>query len=188
MREWFFKMEATGFDTADIRVITAVFCADDGLIAACDPTFLQDAFNLLIDFFDHVGLETNSAKTKVIVFLPGRIRTCLSEDVHLSRLDALHQADRKGDKVECHMCRRKFWKRSLAFYLASCLAAQDIPLPPAGGGGHVPARGRDKDLVGALPPRRVGVAVPHARLSAWSRGEGGGESAGLAPALQPPSS
>ena len=36
VREWVFQMEAAGFDAADIRVIAAVFYADDGLIAARD--------------------------------------------------------------------------------------------------------------------------------------------------------
>ena len=37
-------MEEAGFNTADIRVITAVFYAGDELIAARDPTRLQDAW------------------------------------------------------------------------------------------------------------------------------------------------
>ena len=71
-------MEATGFDTVDIRVSAAVFYVDDRLIAAWDPTLLQDAFNLLINLFGRVGLETNNSKAEVMVFLPGKIHTCLS--------------------------------------------------------------------------------------------------------------
>ena len=70
-------MELKGFDTADIRTIVAVFYADDGLIAARDPKTLQTAFDLLTGLFDRVGLETNTTKTEVMVFLPGRIRACL---------------------------------------------------------------------------------------------------------------
>ena len=73
-------MEAAGFDATDIWVITAVFYADDGLIAARNATLLQDSFDLLIDLFDRVGLATNKTKTEVMVFLPGRICTCLFED------------------------------------------------------------------------------------------------------------
>ena len=123
---------------------------DDDLIAAHNSTLLQDAFNLLIGLFDCVDLKTNSTKTKVMVFFPGRIRTCLSKDVYLSCLDALHQADRKGGKVECHVCRRKFWGK---LGLPPRLAARDIPFPPAGGGGHVPVPGQVQDEVGAPPPR-----------------------------------
>ena len=119
MREWIFQMEAAGFDTADIRVITAVFDADDVLIAARDPSLLQGTFTLLIDLFARAGLETNSPKTEVVVFLPGKVCTCLSEDAYLFRLDALHRAERKGGKVDCHVCRRKVRKGSLASHLAS---------------------------------------------------------------------
>ena len=112
-------MEVASFDTADIRVIAAVFYAHDGLIAARDSTLLQDAFNLLIDLFDRVDLATNKINTEVMVFLSGRIRTCLSVDAYLPYLDALQWADRKGGKVECHVCRRKFRKGNLASHLAS---------------------------------------------------------------------
>ena len=119
VREWVFQMEQAGFNAADIRVIAAVFYADDGLIAARDPTLLQDAFNLLTALFDRVGLETNDTKTEAMVFLPGRIRTCLSEDAYLSRLDTLHRESRKAGKVECHICRKKFGKQCLASHLAT---------------------------------------------------------------------
>ena len=97
-------MEAAGFKMDDILVIAAVFYADDGLIGARDPALLQRSFDILIGFFDRVGLATNETKTEVMVFLPGRMRTCLTEDAYLARLDALHRAARKGGKVECHVC------------------------------------------------------------------------------------
>ena len=49
VRQWIHQMKAAGFDTAHIRVIAAVFYADDGLITAHNPAFLQDAFNLQLD-------------------------------------------------------------------------------------------------------------------------------------------
>ena len=119
VREWIYQMVATGFDTTDIRVIAAVFYADDGLIATRDPAVLQDAFDLLTDLFDRVGLATNETKTEVMVFLPDRIRTCLSEDAYLSRMDTLHRASKKAGKVECHICQKKFGRLCLASHLAS---------------------------------------------------------------------
>ena len=104
VREWVRLMELEGFDTANIRTIVAVFYADDGLIAARDPKTLQTAFDLLTGLFDRVGLETNTAKTEVMVFLPGRIRSCLSVEAYKSRTDALYRATR-GGKVECHICK-----------------------------------------------------------------------------------
>ena len=112
-------MEVAGLKTNDIRVIAAVFYTNDGLIAARDPALLQRTFDILIGLFDRVGLATNETKTEVMVFLPGRIRTCLTEDAYLSRLDALHRAARKGGTVSCHVCGLALRKGSLASHLAT---------------------------------------------------------------------
>ena len=101
-------MELAGFNATDIRTIAAVFYADDGLVAARDPKVLQDSFGILISIFERVRLETNTTKTEIMVFLPGRIRTGLSEDAYLSRIDALYRESRKGRRVECHVCRKEF--------------------------------------------------------------------------------
>ena len=53
-------------------------------------------------------METNTTKTEMMVFLPGRIRTVSSEDAYLTRMDALHRESRKGRPVECHVCRKDF--------------------------------------------------------------------------------
>ena len=119
VREWIFQMEASGFGTANIRDIAAVFSADDGLISARDPTLLQGVFDLLTALFDRVSLETNNSKTKVMVFLLGRICTCLSKDAYLSRLDALRWSSKKAGNVECHIYWTKFQKLSLAFHLTT---------------------------------------------------------------------
>ena len=41
----------------------ALFYADDGMLASCDPQWLQWAFTQLVGLFDRVGLNTNSGKT-----------------------------------------------------------------------------------------------------------------------------
>ena len=71
---------------------------------------------------DRVGLEINTTNTRSMVFLPGRIRTCLSEELYLSRVDTLHMGSRKSGKVECHIC-KKMWKKGL---LQSHLAMQHV--------------------------------------------------------------
>ena len=63
-------------------------------------------------------METNNTKTKVMVFLPGRIHTCFSEDACLSQMDALHRSSKMTGKVECHICRKNFQKLSLASHFA----------------------------------------------------------------------
>ena len=119
MREWVRLMEAAGINAADIRTIAAVFYADDGLVAVRDAKTLQDAFDILISLFERVGLVTNTSKTEVMVFLPGRIRTGLSENAYLSRMDTLHRESKKGGRLECHVCRKEFAAGSLASHLAS---------------------------------------------------------------------
>ena len=57
VREWIRQLEEQGVDTTDIREIVTCFYADDGLIAARDPTTLQDAINDLVALFERVGLK-----------------------------------------------------------------------------------------------------------------------------------
>ena len=42
---------------------SAVFYADDGMVGAMDPKWLQGAFSALVAIFDRVGLQTNVDKT-----------------------------------------------------------------------------------------------------------------------------
>ena len=51
------QLEEQGVNTADIREIVACIYADDGLIAARDPTTLQDAIDALVTLFERVGLK-----------------------------------------------------------------------------------------------------------------------------------
>ena len=76
-------MEAVGFDAQAIRTIAAVFYADDGLVATRDPKALPASFDILVSLFEQVGLATNTTKMEVMVFLPGQIRTVLSEDTYV---------------------------------------------------------------------------------------------------------
>ena len=108
IREWERLLIIRNIPLGEIRTLIAIFYADDGLIAARNPKTLQTAVDLLTGLFDRVGLQTNTTKTEVIVFVPGRIRTGLSKDAYLSRMDALHQEFRKERRVECHVCRKKF--------------------------------------------------------------------------------
>ena len=42
---------------------SAVFYADDGMVGATDPKWLQGAFSALVAIFNRVGLQTNVDKT-----------------------------------------------------------------------------------------------------------------------------
>jgi hypothetical protein len=100
VRAWL--LEVTGsMDILDVRLLLACSYADDGLIVVRDPSLLQRAFDSLYSLFNRVGLKTSTKKTKAMVFLPGRIRTCLSADAHEARMSDLYQDERCGRKVTC---------------------------------------------------------------------------------------
>ena len=51
---------------------SAVFYADDGMVGALDPEWLQGAFSALVAIFDRVGLQTNVDKTVSMACHPCR--------------------------------------------------------------------------------------------------------------------
>ena len=50
----------------------AVFYADDGMVGATDPEWLQGAFSALVAIFNRVGLQTNVDKTVSMACQPCR--------------------------------------------------------------------------------------------------------------------
>ena len=50
----------------------AVYYADDGMVGATDPQWLQGAFSALVAIFDRVGLRTNVGKTVSMACHPCR--------------------------------------------------------------------------------------------------------------------
>ena len=62
--------EAQGDLGKEGRHHTALFYADDGMVASSDPQWLQCAFNTLVGLFDRVGLRKNVRKTFGMVCHP----------------------------------------------------------------------------------------------------------------------
>ena len=58
---------------------TALFYADDGMVASSDPRWIQGVFNTLVGLFDRVGLQKNVRKTVVMVRHPCQAAGNLSE-------------------------------------------------------------------------------------------------------------
>ena len=52
--------------------LSAVFYADDGIVGASDPAWLQGAFSALVAIFDRVGLQKNVDKTVSMACHPCR--------------------------------------------------------------------------------------------------------------------
>ena len=101
----------------NIRRLLAVFYADDGLIVARGPAVLQRAFDSRCAHFDRVGLQTNTTKTKAMVFLPGRIRTCLTDGAYKAQMGDLYREERRGQKVSCQECGQQMAVGSLRSHL-----------------------------------------------------------------------
>ena len=116
VRPWLMESEGS-IDFADVRRLLACFYADDGLIVARDPVLLQRAFDSLCTHFDRVGLKTNTTKTEALVFLPGRIRTCLTADVYKARMGDLYRKERRGRTVRCQECEQQMTVGSLRSHL-----------------------------------------------------------------------
>ena len=47
-----------------------------------------------------MGLQTNTTKTEVMVFVPGKIRTFLSETAYRARMDEKFRGEGTGRQVE----------------------------------------------------------------------------------------
>ena len=149
----------------EIRTLVAMFCVDDELIASHDPRTLQTAVDLLTSLFDRVGLQTNTTKTEVMTFVPGKIRTSLSDTAYRERMDEDFCGKGKGRKVEWGECDTLLAVGLLAGHMAK---QHGIYLPVVGVGGGpgrlavsiAPVVERE-----VLPVRRV-LPLPRAGLPA----------------------
>ena len=120
---WFLKESRLCFKVVDFygRLFKAqrdaFFYADDGLLAVWDPKHLQLAFDLLTSLLDRVGLKTNTLKTKVMTFLPERIRQGLSDKAYLARMDPEAREAATARRMRCELCQVELAAGSLASHL-----------------------------------------------------------------------
>ena len=122
VREWIRELigdEAASDGLNDaIRLLLAIFYADDGYIASRSKQQLQIAIDLLVDLFERVGLRTNTSKTKGMTCVNGRIRTRLSEEVYKNSRVGFHtQLDWERRTVECDQCGMEMQANSLRNHL-----------------------------------------------------------------------
>jgi hypothetical protein len=94
------------------------FYADNDVLSARDPVWLQGTFNILIDLFKHVGLKINTKKMQVLTCVPGKIRESMSKEVHHdSRLGQTLSTKRKRLQVDCNICSERLQASSLQSHL-----------------------------------------------------------------------
>ena len=91
MREWLRQTLGTGTMIAgvgeEIRQFLATFYADDGLVQLRCPVRLQTSLDTLVSLFERVDLRTNVSKTKTMVCVPGRIRTCQTWERYTQQIE-----------------------------------------------------------------------------------------------------
>ena len=96
------------------------FYADDGVLSARCPEWLQSSFTTLVGLFKHVGLRTNAQKTKVMTCIPGKIRVSMTEEVYNDYCqEASTHTARKHLWVECDICGQSMQAASLQRHLES---------------------------------------------------------------------
>ena len=122
VREWICQLvgnEAASEGLKDaIRLLLAIFYADDGYIASWSKEQLQEAIDLLADFFDRVGLRTNTSKTKGMTCVSVKIRTRLSEEVYTNSRVGFHTKKAWNTRqVECDLCGEEMQFNSLDNHL-----------------------------------------------------------------------
>ena len=89
----------------EIRQLLATFYADNGMIQSMDPVFLQSSFDILIGLSECVGLWMNTTKTKVMVCVPRKIRTHISNHVNNNmRGGLITHADWRKHQVQHEEC------------------------------------------------------------------------------------
>ncbi len=81
----------------------AAFFVNDGLVAARFPEWLQSSFTILIHLFEHIGLKTNTTKTKVMKCLPGKIRVAKTEEEYTAQ-KTWNTTAAKHCRVDCEVC------------------------------------------------------------------------------------
>ena len=136
VRQWLKQMigeeAARGERAVDIRILLVCFYIDDGVLASADPAFLQRALNALVELFDIVGLRTNTKKTEAMAFIPGRIRTCLSERSYAARVEGLTERRASTARVSCEKCGADLAEGSLQRHMLTQHGIHHCYIPPQG--------------------------------------------------------
>ena len=86
---------------------SAVFYADDGMVGATDPKWLQGAFSALVAIFDRVGLQNNVNKTVSMACQPCQAGSGnRSTDGYRRRVagEGLSDRERQRERVACGEC------------------------------------------------------------------------------------
>ena len=99
---------------------SAVFYADDGMVGATDPEWLQGAFSALVAIFDRVGLQTNVDKTVSMACQPFRAGSGnRTAEGYRRRITGEGKSfrERHRERVACEECGAEIAAGSLSSHL-----------------------------------------------------------------------
>ncbi len=97
----------------------AVFYVDNSYIASRNAEFLQEALDILVKTFKHVGLITNTKKTQAMICTPGRIQVQLLTDFYKCMREGVATGEESQRAMVCHVCNKALQARSLRPHLSS---------------------------------------------------------------------
>ena len=100
--------------------VLAVLYADDGMVGASDPKWLQGAFSALVAIFDRVGLQTNVDKTVSMACHPCRAGSGNRTTEGYRRIitgDGNLFWERQRERVACGECGAELADGSLSSYM-----------------------------------------------------------------------
>ena len=98
----------------------AVFYADDGMVGATDPEWLQGVFSALVAIFDRVGLQTNIDKTVSMACQPCRAGSGnRTAEGYRQRITGEGKSfrERQRERVACGECGAEIAAGSLSSHL-----------------------------------------------------------------------
>ena len=100
------EAEAQGGLVKEGRHQTALFYANDGMVASSDPGWLQGAFNTLVGLFYSVGLWINAGKTVGMVYHPCQVDRNLTTEAYGRRVTGVGPTyrERLKGQVACGKC------------------------------------------------------------------------------------
>ncbi len=88
-----------------VAKMLVAFYVNNGLVASCDPFWLQELFDILIGLFEWIGLFTNASKTKVMVCIPGQIREAYTDKEYAEYKSPTGAAtNNKHQRIDCEVC------------------------------------------------------------------------------------
>jgi hypothetical protein len=111
--------DAEGNLAKPIAGLFVVFYIDNGYIVSPDVESLQEALDILVKTFKHVGLATNTKKTQAMICMMSKIRVQFPMDSYKRMRKGLATGEELQRAVVCHVCIKALQARSLCPHLSS---------------------------------------------------------------------